>query len=456
MSAAIHTVAAGTDPLLDPRTGIVVSMQRFTPAPEAPHGWGSWIAYLADTSRFGAFQADRYGYGAALDDSEAARLAALGEAVERYCGNAVPDGLRRATWDELTRARVAALDPDQLSLYSPRQYADPEFPFVPLRRDTPATWADGEEMHSGTTALVPAALTYLNYFTGSRRAEPWTNPVPYSGIAAGVDREHAEVAALEEVFERDATALWWASGAPAVRVRGFDESILNPRLDAHVLWVPSQFEVSVIACFLEDHRRGIVGFGSSCKADPERAVRKAIVEAYQAYLLASEIDDPGSALWAAIAREDFHAHTFRPHRADRGYRHEFRSDLRDIVDLPLLAQYYLDPAHQGAPLDRLRTHAAEIELRELPAAAPDRARAHYLETIAAQGMLAYSVDLTTTDVRAAGRRVVRALIPGTYGNSPAAYPFLGGTRLYRVPQRLGFTDRVLDDNDLYPYPIPLV
>ncbi|WP_322752535.1 hypothetical protein [Frankia sp. Cas3] len=85
-----------------------------------------------------------------------------------------------------------------------------------------------------------------------------------------------------------------------------------------------------------------------------------------------------------------------------------------------------------------------------------RARQHYLDILAKRNLRAVSVDVTTSDVRAAGLAVVRVIVPGLYCNPPAAFPYLGGDRLYTVPTELGWVTENLTEDTLYPYPIPHV
>jgi ribosomal protein S12 methylthiotransferase accessory factor len=65
-----------------------------------------------------------------------------------------------------------------------------------------------------------------------------------------------------------------------------------------------------------------------------------------------------------------------------------------------------------------------------------------------------TVDLTTPDVRAAGLRVVRVLVPGLYCNAPAACPFLGGERLYREPVARQWVPGPLTEGQLVRDPLP--
>ncbi|GAA3086629.1 YcaO-like family protein [Streptosporangium carneum] len=438
------------DLLVDPRTGVLTALGPQARRPGLPRWWTGYGAAVADTRRFAGWTADRHGFGATLGDPAHARAAALGEAIERYCGNAVPADLPVSSWNRLTEA---ALDPETIPLYSAAQYREPGFPFVPLTRDLPIAWTPATDMRRGGRVLVPASMAWLDYFHGPRAAQPPTHSLPYSGIATGRTRERAERAALEELFERDATTIWWASGAACDAVADPERVIAalgdeGPLI--RLLVVPSPFGVPVMAAFLEDPETGIVAFGGACRATPHQAATKALVEAYGLYSLTLQLADPDGQVWQAVATGALEEHVFRPFRADRSYRDAFRPDYRDLTDLPAIAQLYLDPRMQGAPLERLRA-APGPALADLPSADP----AGYLDRLAAAGLTAYSVDLTTPDVAAAGLHVVRVLVPGLVGNAPPAFPLRGGTRLYEVPRTLGLTDRVLDEADLFPHPLPL-
>ena len=67
-----------------------------------------------------------------------------------------------------------------------------------------------------------------------------------------------------------------------------------------------------------------------------------------------------------------------------------------------------------------------------PAGTATTAGAAIAARLGEHGIPVYSVDLTTADVRATGLRVTRLVAPGLYGETPAAFPLLGGARLQRV------------------------
>ncbi|MFI6908355.1 YcaO-like family protein [Nonomuraea sp. NPDC050394] len=342
--------------------------------------------------------------GAALGDEEAARSAAIGEAVERHSANQVPGELLKAAYRDLRRA---AIDPDDLALYSPDQYAARGFPFVPITRDLEIAWVPAEDLTSGERVLVPASLVYVNYFTGPRRAEPLTNYPILAGTAAAPTREEARRAALREVLERDAVTIWWAGNAPAAPI---EEPAGGPLaaalreaagsgLTVTLLRLPSEFGATVAGVFVEDPRRRVVGFGSACRDTEAEAAAKAFTEAVGTY-------ENGRVLLRRDAGPPY-----LKRRDDRRYLDDLRRGWRDVNDVRLHVQIYLDERLQGEALDRLRA----------PTGRPVTTSAAFR---------AYAVDLT---VPGSDLQVARVIVPGLYCDAPAAFPFLGGTRLPASP-----------------------
>lgn len=191
--------------LVDARTGII---RRLEPRPihkHLPQALKLIASVLADTSRFGPWPSDPSGTGCAFWDADAATGAAIGEAVERYCGNLVPPDLIMASYEELTAADHTAVDPDTLALYSPVQLAQPGFPFVPFTRSLRVRWAQGRDLLTHRPVWVPASLIWVTWFEARPTSdEPRTNATIYAGIATGQSREAAEWSALCELIERDA------------------------------------------------------------------------------------------------------------------------------------------------------------------------------------------------------------------------------------------------------------
>lgn len=448
--------------LVDPRFGLITHVRRSPVPPELPVAFVEYGAEVADTSRLGDWQGDRIALGAAFYDAEGARLAAIGEALERYCGNFVPAGLRRASWRELAAAGEDAVDPAALVLYSDAQYAARGFPFRPFTADLPVRWAPGRDLASGAPVWAPASLVYINYFTGPHAGAPLTNFVNYAGIACGPTREAAERAALEELIERDATTIWWLSGSPAPGVALDDLPLARAALATrggggaigyHLIWLRTPFDVPVIGALIVDRDLGIVGLGFACRPDPTAAALKALVEAVHLRVFAQGFLDPDGHVWRAIRAGIFDPRAYKPFRADRAYLDAFRPDFRDVTDLGAQTQLYLDP-RMHAQVAPIVDPPERIPATALPTAAGPDPRAVYLARLAARGFRAISVDVTTPDVRAAGLHVARVLVPGLYSNAPAAFPPLGGRRLYEEPAALGWLPAPLTEGQIRRVPLP--
>ncbi len=447
--------------LIDPRCGLIRRLHRYDHPPELPAALISFSAEVADTRRFGPFQADRVALGAAFGDAEQARMSAIGEAAERYCGNIIPDGLRRASYHELAAAGIPALDPSTLALYATAQYQQRGFPFVPFTRDLPVRWVAGNDMQTGRETWLPAALVYVNYHTGIYANEPRTNFVMYSGIACGPTRADAERAALEEVIERDATMIWWLSGSPALGINWNAEPRVQAALFAqasgairyHLIQIPTPFEMPVIGALIEDPALQIMALGVACRPDPVAASLKALVEAIHLRIFAQGLLDPNGHVWQGIRAGVLDARSYKPFRADRRYRDAFRADFRDVIDLGSQAQIYLDP-QMHPDLDRITRPERVRSLAAIPPIRADDLCSAYLSRLAERGFHAYTVDLTTPDIRSVGLHVVRVVVPGLYPNAPAAFPFLGGDRLYREPYELGWVSAPLAPDDIVRIPLP--
>ncbi len=443
--------------LTDPRAGLVRRVYRDRPRAETVPGCVSYSAEMATRRGLAPGIVDAVTGGAALGDPDRARYAAVGEAVERYYANVVPDGLVRASHRGLADAGVPAVDPREFALYSPSQYGHRGFPFVPMTRDLELEWAVARDLADGEEVLVPASLVYVNYFRGARAGLPPTHYPPLAGTAAGPSRERAVRSALEEVIERDAVTLWWMSGASAGPLRVEPDAVLDAALAGAeaaglrvtLLRVPSTVDATVAGAFIEDPARRLVAFGSACRGTARHAAAKALCEAIGMHETALELLDHDGSFWGAVRAGRLDHRPYRPHRHDRAYLADHRADYRDVNDVRLHLQLYLDPRAQDERLDRLR-------LPEGPAQAPgaDSGTDGYLASLAAQGLRVLVADLTTRDVRDAGLHVVRVLVPGLTCNAPAAFPFLGGRRLLHEPVARGWVPGPLTEESLVRHPLP--
>lgn len=205
----------------------------------------------------------------------------------------------------------------------------------------------------GYRIWIPASLVYINYHQEAFRGEPQTHFVQYAGIACGATRNSAIISGLLELIERDAVAIWWGADVPlpALNVRRYPRlrSYVEPiQADSPVSFkwfpIPNDSGIPVIGSLLHDSRQHIVCMGFAARFSAEEAALKAAAEAAQSYHIALDLLDPDSPTWNAIQQGILNDKALKPYRADRSYRSAFRDDYRDMVDLYLNSQYYMDPA----------------------------------------------------------------------------------------------------------------
>jgi len=200
---------------VDERTGIVNHVDRVRTHPSVPGALHIVQSVACDVRRISHRVNGRLNHGSSFFTQEAARVAAIAECIERYSGNWIDSkNLVQASYDELTARGDHAVDPEQLVLFSPAQYAAAGFPFIPFTRDLRVHWIRGQCLTCAKSAWVPASLVYVNWYLGPYAADPPTNYAIFSGIAAGPNWDAAVAAGLEEVIERDAKMIWWLNAHP--------------------------------------------------------------------------------------------------------------------------------------------------------------------------------------------------------------------------------------------------
>lgn len=458
----------GLRDLVDERTGILTEVVKITHWEGLPPTAQITSGQVSDVQGLFGWPADRLSMGMA-HDADSAWRAAVGEAIERYCGNAVPPLLRRTSYDCLIAGGELAVDPAQLALFDADQLNDPGCPFVPFTRRLSVDWTPGRCLRTGGTVWVPAALTWVNFFAVREEEHPPIAPPNLAGLAAGRDLQDAERAALEEIIERDAAEIWWACGAGAKVVTDADQALKLEGLVGtadgwwercsggtswrlRVLALPSRWDVPVIGVLLHDRLLDLWGLGLAARPDATQAVDKAALEAISLRAYAMGLLEPDGDVWLAAQTGAFDGAALHPHRPDRAYLDDYRADFRDVTDLACHAQLWLDPRMKQW-LTPMAGPLEPTQLRELPHV-PGPAREGYLQRCEQLEMRPVSVDLTTPDVAATGpARVVRVIVPGAYSNTPAGYRLKGGRRLYADPISLGLRSR-FGPADVVPAPMP--
>jgi oxazoline/thiazoline synthase len=370
---------------------------------------------------------------------EQARVSALAESLERYCG--VFDGSEQRRRASFRALGAAAIHPNDCMRFSDRQYAEREthkagarniergkvrFVPEPLREDVEIDWTPLWPL-SGEPRYLPTSYCYFGY----RSADPLFARADSNGCAAGSVLEEAVLQGLLELIERDAVALWWYNRLrrPAVDLATFDDPYI-PKLVRHYgglrreLWaldITSDIGVPAVAAVSRriDQPEEDVIYGFGAHLDPSVALTRALTELNQAL----------EAVPAAVGPESCRIYRAGP-EAVRWWRSVKTADA-----------CYLAPDPDAPP-------------RRLPDFKPlvsDDLRQDVLacgEMLARRGIEVFVLDQTRPDVNFP---VVRVVAPGLRHFWPRFAP----GRLYDVPVREGWLSRPLSEDELNPFSVAM-
>lgn len=293
-------------------------------------------------------------------------------------------------------------------------------------RGEPIAWCGLVDMMGGPPALAPASLCY------GEAPAAWSGGVAgltgdSNGCAAGATITAAEVAALLEVIERDAAAIWWHARCrrPALDVAAraapeLGEALAQRQGGARRTWLidlTHDLGVPVVAAVSLDPERGLPALGLGAALGMARAAETAFLELCQAEL-SLELHLRRRREGLAAARPD------EARALDAWLRLATPARLAWLV-----------------PDDvRVVDEAAAAE----PALA---CRAALLAALQRRGLRAFRLDLTRPGI---GVPVVKALVPGACTLKPR----LGAARLLEVPVAMGWGAPGLSRADLETLPLP--
>lgn len=369
---------------------------------------------------------------------ERALAAAVGEALERYCGTHAPAS--RLVFASAAELGPRAVSPLDFALFHPRQYAQTGFPYRPFTPGTRVQWIPGVSLTDGAPVFLPAQLVFLA--PGRRQGEAAIGYATSSGMACGPTRDEAVLRALLEVVERDAFMLTWYGMLSLPLVDLGSDPVLCAEVRRHFAPARLHHQVVDLSSFLRVPTalaviRGrppdpiALAVGAASAPTMEEACGKALREAFQT------------------------RHWIRQMRQVR--RRAFAADFSDVLRFEdhVLFYSYEENARRA---DFLIASAARRSLQEVPALEGTTAAARIravVARLAQHGVHAYAADLTSPEVREAGLHVARVLCPQLCPLDVGYQRrFLGGPRLYEAAWRLGMRERPLGFEELNPYPHP--
>ncbi len=376
---------------------------------------------------------------------ELARASAVGEALERYAAAAYDErALISASYAELTGQGLRALAPESIPLYSERQYSTPSFPYRPLRPDSRISWTWGTSLVSQKQVLVPACLVFIPFLRDAELAHAVS-----TGLACDISPVGAALNGLYEVIERDAIMITWMGRLPAPRLGidrlpGLDDlfnRVFRPSgLEFVLSDISTDLGVPVVFALAIDRSNDGLALtaGAAANADYERAALKALTEAAQGRLWLKNEQAEGRLSQILDRRE---VATFDDHV--RWFGHHRHLGYVDFLTTSAKARAPEAAWPAGPEAKDRDDHSPESRLERIVSMLAE----HDLEVVV--------VDVTPADVKDLGFTVMRTLVPGLVElNSHHLLPRKGTSRLYEVPDRLGYGPRGEDELSDVPHPFP--
>ncbi|HRV91753.1 MAG TPA: YcaO-like family protein [Anaerolineae bacterium] len=380
-----------------------------------------------------------------------AQMGALGEGVESYSALSW-------SYDEMVYARRseldgASLDPAQLGLYLPEQYAG--LPYAPYTEPTTLGWVPARSLVTNQEIFVPAQAVFLAY--KPQQTEPLLGPPSSNGLATGPTLPDAVLRSVCEVIERDAFMITWLNRLPCQRVDptlhpdanivGLCHAYRRRQVEIMLYRLPTDQPCHVFMALALQQGEATAGpavaVGLGADMDAPRAARQAILEAAQsrAGLLP---------YWRKLdVRRYVEALVDRPYLIAAGHDHALR---------------YTSPAALTA-FDFLLACSPsmfdwEAQTTERLAAPAQAGAALKLETLvrslAAQQRDLIYFNLTPPDMTQLRLFSTRAIMPGF---QPIHFGYqerrLAIDRLYQLPYQLGLTPSPTTPSQLNPDPHPL-
>jgi ribosomal protein S12 methylthiotransferase accessory factor len=288
---------------------------------------------------------------------------------------------------------------------------------------------------------VPAQLAYLP-LPRANGGETLIGYATSSGVACAPTPEEAILSGLFELIERDAFMLAWSNRLSLPRLdwsRDPELAALDQRYFAPSGLRYSAVDLSVFfgvpAALGVVHgtpgELGALGVGAGCGATVAVAWRKALAEAFdvRAHVRDALYEDPSLLGRPAEEIGSFDDHIFFYGDAERAR-----------------AAAFLDASTERRATPDVESVAGDDVLTLIEAV---------VARLAAKGVSAYAVDVTSPDVAEAGLSVMRVVCPQLCALDVVDKArFLGGRRLYHAAFEAGLAPQPLDLADLNPDPHP--
>lgn len=376
--------------------------------------------------RKGLFEGDsnedeRYGNGTSFKKKTAYTKSIL-ESAERYC-------LENYKSSEFTYSTRQDLKGDALDLKQVTRFDDTlirKFPDLNITTDSKFYWTKGTNLGNNNNILIPAQLVYVPYETKGEQIIRY--PIS-TGAALGADRSDAILRGIFEVLERDAFAVYYLNNLHGElidyegnkQLKEISDYFHKYRLKIYLVNLPTDVTVhNIMAILIDDTLFGPkISVGCKTGLDPLKVAIGAIEEAFQVRIWIKE---------TIVNMKTYDEFIIRLKKDPYLLTIENRGLLWAQTSMLEFIRPWIDNTKHinFKSLKSLTKKDISVELDYL------------LEELKKNNHNVYYVDVTTDKVAEASFCVVKVIIPTMHPiHLDEKYRYLGGTRLYELPVKLG-------------------
>lgn len=371
---------------------------------------------------------------------EKAVLKALGEGIERYC-LALPDK-NKLIYASVEQVKDSGMDLSTIVSFSKKQLLKKDFGWFSFNKHKQLSWVKGYSLTQMQKLLIPAQLVYVPFHP---RNESLIRFPISTGAAAGTALLETILRGIYEVVERDAFVIFYLnkltpplldlSSSRNVFFFNIFKAFKRYKLELFVFNITTDLSINSIMAIIVD-RTGIgpaISVGLKASYDIQSAIIGAIEEAQHV---------------RSWIRDEMLKNT-----SDLDNKPDFDQDiikrglLWSKVNMIKQLNFFLESKKiiNVDELISLKSIESRILLKNL------------LKEFNSKGLEVLFVDITTPEIRKIGFYIVKVIIPRLqplYLNEE--FKYLGGARLYKIPEILGYKNTPLREQELNQIPHPFL
>lgn len=365
---------------------------------------------------------------------EDAILTTIGETVERYAPVFYDPG--EFILSSFKNLKEHAIPPVEYALFHDKQFIDNKYIINKFTNDIEVSWVPTIDLTNGKKTFTPAQFIYLPF----TRDNNWITCNTSTGLAAHTNYYKAILNGLYECIERDSFVITWMQNivSPKIILSREIEEYINDhfpgKYEFHFFDITYDLEFPTVfgLCIGEADYGKFIAVGSSTRATIGDALKKVILEIgqtapYFRYLLGEKKDWIPSNDFTEL--DDFENHSIFYLK---------RLDLWGVFEKWIKAK-----------------ETKKINFNETQVLDDQNQIIEILKMFKEKNYNVLFKDITTPDIRQIGYYSIKIFIPqllqmsGTY-----SLYFLGGDRLYSVPEIMGYKSHNFENLNHYPHPFP--